>query len=284
MQHFRRFAATAVVMGLGCGAVSQPAGAQALPPLTDVASPAVISATTQRGVPAEATAENAVIARTRAIASAQRIAYERMASEMGLPRGLSDSQIDNMVSSIIVEEERTSRTGYNGRLTVNFNPNRLPGAGGGTSGTAAVGTGAAAPPVVPRAPAVGHVQADVRYGGFRDWLEIRRRLAVSPEIATVDIESIAVDGARLRLGLRRDAASAAQVLPTSGLSVLPLDGGAVRPAAQPAAIPGRLPPPVPWGAAAPPVAPGAAAPPVNPGGASGGQNEMVWQLGLTGGL
>ncbi|MFC7610285.1 hypothetical protein [Teichococcus aestuarii] len=110
----------------------------------------------QRGVPAEATAENAVIARTRALAAAQRAAYDRMAGELGLTRGLSDSQIDSLVSSIIVEEERTTRTGYSGRLTVNFNQSRVAaraggggGTGGGTGGVLAGGPPSGLPATLP---------------------------------------------------------------------------------------------------------------------------------------
>ncbi|MDJ0388619.1 hypothetical protein QMO56_10900 [Roseomonas sp. E05] len=267
MQHFRRFAATIVVGGLiGPGAV--PAVAQALPPATE-ASGAEASANpyTQRGVPAEATAENAVIARTKAIASAQRLAYQRMAGDLGLPTGLSDSQIDQMVSSIIVEEERTSRTGYSGRLTVNFNPNRLPGAAGrsvaGAAGAMPVPGGDAAPPVMPSAAPAGYIEASARYAGLREWLELRRRLYSNPEIASVEIQAIAVDGARLRLGLRHGPEVAAQTLPSGGLAVFV-------PARAPAATPGRLAPPVPFGAA-PPAAPQA-------GGGAGGP----WQIGLAG--
>lgn len=232
----------------------------------------------QRGVPAEATAENAVIARTRALASAQRIAYERMAQELGLPKGLSDSQIDGMISSIIVEEERTTRTGYTGRLTVNFNPNRVPGAGravaGASGGAAGGGFSAppsdAAPPIMPGAslPATAFAEATAYYMGLTEWLELRRRLLASPEIASVDINAIAVDGARLRLGLRRDPAAAAAALAASGIAVaLPAAAGA-----QPAASPGRLPPPVPLGAAA-------AAQPL-PGSTASATGP--WQIGLVG--
>ena len=51
-------------------------------------------------------------AREQAYASAQRIAYERMAGELGLPTGLSASQIDRLVSSVVVEQERSTLTGF----------------------------------------------------------------------------------------------------------------------------------------------------------------------------
>ncbi|ONG53350.1 hypothetical protein BKE38_12410 [Pseudoroseomonas deserti] len=240
---------------------------------------------TQRGVTAEATAENAVIARTRALAQAQRTAYERMAESLGLPRGLSDSQIDSMVSSIIVEEERSTRTGYSGRLTVNFNPNRAGGpgrasahaggsgsaSGGGSGSLASSGGGAAgdaAPPLVPPAlslPAAGYIEAQTRFSGLREWLDLRQRLAANPEIASVDILAIAVDGARIRLGLRHTPELAMQALPAAGITLQP----PVPTAAAPGGMPG-LAPPVRYGAQP------AAAP------AGAGQATGPWQIGLAG--
>ena len=43
-----------------------------------------------------------------------------LAAEMGLPTGLSASQIDRLVSSVVVEQERSTLTGFSGRVTVNF--------------------------------------------------------------------------------------------------------------------------------------------------------------------
>jgi hypothetical protein len=278
MQHFRRLAATIVVGGLLCGGpLSGPAAAQGF--ASGVAgTPA--DAYTQRGVPAEATAENAVVARTKALAQAQRTAYERMAEALGLPRGLSDSQIDAMVSSIIVEEERSSRSGYSGRLTVNFNPNRAGGPGrasahaGGSGGGSGGGSaslvpgssagGDAAPPVTPPGlglPAAGHIEAQARYLGLSDWLDLRRRLLASPEIASVDILAIAVDGARLRIGLRHSPELAMQALPAAGVTLQPPAGPG-----QPAGGQPVLAPPVRLGAQ-PAAAPAGSGP---------------WQVGLAG--
>ncbi|MFZ6763277.1 hypothetical protein [Pseudoroseomonas sp. WGS1072] len=283
MQHFRRLAAT-IVLGtlIGAGIGAAPAGAQLpnppspLPADTAAAGAAPMAdpmaAYTQRGVPAEATAENAVVARTRAIASAQRLAYERMASELGLPRGVSDSQIESMVSSIVVEQERTTRTGYTGRLTVNFNPNRAggPGRSLASGGTAGAAPSDAAPPVMPHSgPAASHIEARARFLGLSEWLELRRRLAASPEIASVQIQAIAVDGARLRIGLRQGAEQAQQALNATGLALVP---PAVTVPARPA---GMLAPPVPIGGAALPV-------PAAPGATAGGAAGM-WHIGLAGG-
>ena len=264
MQHFRRLAATAVItglLGMPLLAAAQEGG----------------SGFVQRGVTVETTAENAVVARTKALAAAQRQAYEKMASELGFSRSASDSQIESMVDSIIVEQERATRTGYNGRLTVNFNPRKVSNfAGISSGGTAAAeagggGSGAppsssyVAPPVVPTNqafnPAAAFVETVARFNSMPEWLDLRRRLMSSPEVSSVDIAAIAVDGARLRLGLRMQPAEAAQGLASRG--ILLQQAGGIPPAGQP----GLLAPPVRMGASPVPVAqPGAA-----------------WQLGLAGG-
>jgi hypothetical protein len=273
MQHFRRLAAT-IVMGclLGVTLGAAPGRAQDATPAASAPAP---GGYVQRGVPAEATAENAVVAKTRAIAAAQRLAYERMAGELGISKSASDSQIDRMIDSIVVEQERTTRTGYSGRLTINFNANRVGGrSGGGGSGSApaAPGGGDAAAPVNPRSGAASsYVEASASYASMREWLELRRRLAASPEVASVDILGIAVDGARLRIGLRNTPDMAAQGLPASGIMV-----GGDMPAAAPGAMvapPGSLARPVPYGTPVPPAyAPGGTTPGAPPSG--------PWQIGL----
>jgi hypothetical protein len=262
MQHFRRLAATAVITGLlGLPMV---AGAQD-------------SGFTQRGVTVETNAENAVVARTQALATAQRQAYAKMASELGFSRSASDSQIEGMVDSIIVEQERATRTGYSGRLTVNFNPRRVAsfaGISAGSAGSAqasssgggsASGSGSdAAPPVVPPGlaarnglantnmafnPASAFIETVAQFGGMAEWLDLRRRLLGNPEIVSVDIVSIAVDGARLRLGLRSAPAVAAQALASQGVTLQQTGGVA------PASAINGLAPPVRAGVATPVAAP-----------------------------
>jgi len=233
----------------------------------------------QRGVTVETTAENSVIARTKALAAAQRQAYEKMASELGFSRSASDSQIESMVDSIIVEQERATRTGYNGRLTVNFNQRKVSNfaglsTGGGGTATAEAGGGGSgmpssssyvAPPVVPTNqafnPAAAFVETVAHFNSMPEWLDLRRRLLGSPEVSSVDIVAIAVDGARLRLGLRMQPAEAAPGLASRG--ILLQQAGGIPPAGQPSV----LAPPVRMGASPVPVAqPGAA-----------------WHLGLAGG-
>ncbi|WP_431281604.1 hypothetical protein ACQW02_19655 [Humitalea sp. 24SJ18S-53] len=167
----------------------------------------------QRGVVAEATADDAVAARERGMIAAQRNAYTRLASEMGLPTA-SDRQIEAMVDSVVVEEERTTRTTYTGRLTVNFNPERVQAFAGRRL--------AAAPATAPRPqggsqiPAT-YLEVTARYASLAEWLDVRRRLLASGNVAQVDVLAISTDQARLRLGLRAPAAQVATELMASGL-------------------------------------------------------------------
>ncbi|WP_137125622.1 hypothetical protein [Roseomonas sp. HF4] len=187
-------------------------------------APATVSYV-QRGVPAEATAENGVIARERALASGRRAAWDRIASAAGVSRSLTDAQIEAMVASIVIEEERTSPTRYSGRITVNFVPSRVRAVtGGAAAAEAGQGTppGGEAPsrpppPVVPTAT----VEAVALYGSLNEWLELRRRLAAS---ARLEVVAISTDRARLRLGLRGAPAVAAEELARQGVSLVPGSG------------------------------------------------------------
>lgn len=190
---------------------------------------------TQRGVPAEATAENGVIARERALANGRRAAWDRISGGSGAR--LSDAQIEAMTSSIIIEEERTSPTRYTGRITVNFNPSRARGylggaavaEGGGGSG-GAPGEGAApgtteTPPgrsPVSAGPAVATIDVVALYGSLNEWLELRRRL--QDATARVDIVAISTDRARLRLGLRTAPGAASEEMARQGLTFAPGTG------------------------------------------------------------
>ncbi len=195
-----RSACLVAVLALGH---ALPAQAQ-LPPPADSASPSFNL--TQRSVPAEASAENGVLARERALANGRRAAFQQMAAEAGVTApNLSDSQIENMVSSIVIEQERTSPTRYSGRITVNFNAARVRSALGprtpGTPETAAAPT--------PGGPASNWQDVVATYRSMAEWLELVRRLKSAGPVASVDIRAIAVDAARLRLGLRAPAEVAA---------------------------------------------------------------------------
>ncbi len=219
MDHIRRGLATAgVLLGLALaqgavvqGAVVQGAVAQALPPMTapEAEAPGGFS---QRGVVAEATAEDAVAARERGMIVAQRAAWTRLAAEMSLPPA-TDRQIESMVDSMVVEQERTTRTTYSGRLTVNFNPGRVQ----GFAGRALAVPAPATPPMGGRQIPATYLDVTARYGSLDEWLDLRRRLLAAASVTQVDVLTMSVDQARLRLGLRAPAAQVASELAPAGL-------------------------------------------------------------------
>jgi len=242
INHARRFAATAAaaLLLLLTAAPLAPAAAQFLPleqPSAGIASPAAPNLT-QRGIPAEATAENGVLAREKALASGRRLAWERLAAEAGASPGtLSDSRIESMVASIVIEQERITPTRYTGRITVNFDPNRVRPALGRSAGAAPAPSEAAAP--MPRdltalpsvaapqgPPASNWVDAVATYRSLNEWIELRRRLSGAAPVASVDVVGIAVDAARLRLGLRAPTQAVAGELAALGIALVPVRGGA----------------------------------------------------------
>lgn len=187
----------------------------------------------QSGIPAEATAENGVLARERAFAAGRRAAWNRLASELGIsPPAISDSQLESMVTSIVIEQERVSPTRYSGRITVNFNPGRARGVlgsrapsgngtgggsgGGSGSGEAGVGTIPGAP-----GPASNWVEAIATYRSMDEWFELQRRLRTAGMVASVQVQAIAVDRARLRIGLRAPGPVAAGELAGAGIVMAP---------------------------------------------------------------
>ena len=183
------------------------------PPLAAQDNPLV-----QRGVPAEASAENAVAARDAAIAGARRIAFQRMAEQLGggAPN-LSDRQIESLVGAMIVEEERTTATRYIGRFTFQFQAGAVgaalnrPVQGLGTGGGALN---------IPMA-ATGSITATVRTGSLPAWQEARRRMLQSGAVVRVEVMEISMDATRVRLGLSRPAEEAAAALSSVGLAVEP---------------------------------------------------------------
>lgn len=202
--HARRRGAIVAVAALACAlALPLPLGAQTAEAPGE--NPLV-----QRNVPAEATAENAVIARDRALASGQRIAYQRMAAALGLPQSATDEQIQAMVSSLVIESERITPRGYNARITVNFNPSGM-----------AARTPQAPPAGAAGGPAVASLEAVARYRSFPEYADLRRRLAAHPGVARVEVLAISGDAARLRLALRSQPQQAAADLAQGGLMLGP---------------------------------------------------------------
>jgi hypothetical protein len=181
----------------------------------------------QSGIPAEATAENGVMARERAFAAGRRAAWNRLATELGIsPPAVSDAQLEAMVTSIVIEQERVSPTRYSGRITVNFNPgrtrgvlgSRAPVAGGGGGGPVEAGAGTM--PSAP-GPASNWIDAVATYRSMDEWLELQRRLRAHGMVASVQLEAIALDRARLRLGLRAPGPVAAGELAGAGIVMAP---------------------------------------------------------------
>jgi len=174
----------------------------------------------QRGVPAEATSENAVVARDRAHASARRIAYQRQMEQTGgaAASAPSDSQLESMVAALIVEEERTTPTRYSGRLTVQFNPGLVASMTGrsiprgGSTGDPGLALN------IPMA-AQAFMEGSSRHGSLSEWLELRRRLRASGSVASIEIIALSMDSARFRLGLRQPPTEAAAALMGAGLNI-----------------------------------------------------------------
>jgi len=163
----------------------------------------------QRGIPAEATAENAVVARDRALAAGQRLAYERMAEAMGLPRTASDREIEAMVGSLVIESERVTARGYSARITVNFRP---PGAPTGPRPPGAL-------PPLPNAPAVASIEATAEFRSLGEYAEYVRRLRSSLAVARAELVTISPERARWRIALRVQPEAAGAELEASGLAL-----------------------------------------------------------------
>jgi hypothetical protein len=191
-------------------ALLMPVTSRAQPAEEPVAAPVSENPLVQRNVPAEAVAENAVIARDRALASGQRIAYERMAAALGLPpRSLSDQQIEAMVASLVIESERIVPRGYSARITVNFN-------------AGAASRAAQAPQAAPAtSAAVASLDTVARYRSFPEYVDLKRRLSAHAAVARVEVVSISGEMARLRLALRSQPADAAAQLAQGGVLLAP---------------------------------------------------------------
>ncbi|MCR0983052.1 hypothetical protein [Roseomonas populi] len=186
----------------------------------------------QRGVPAEATAANAVLAKERAIANAQRIAYQRYAAAIGRDPNASQSTIESLVTSMVVEQERSTLNGYSGRYTIRFR-----GAASSSSGaSASAGTGSAPsagrasssdnaayvpPSGPPLNPMTALLDARTSFRSLEEWLALRGRLLAQPSVGSVEILAISTEGARLRIGLRSPPGVAAQELAAGGIALVP---------------------------------------------------------------
>ncbi len=168
----------------------------------------------QAGVTAEATAADSVQARNTAHAQARRTAFNRLATAVGATApSLSDAQIEALVASMIVEEERITNTRYAGRLTIVFNGAAARGVLGGN---VPLGGGGGVNPQA-GVPATNSIEALTAFASMQEWLDLRRRLLAAGPVASVDILAIAVDGARLRLGMRGPVQDATEPLARNGV-------------------------------------------------------------------
>ncbi len=180
----------------------------ALPPLAAQESPQ-----RQTGIVVEATAADAVQARDRALAQGRREAYARMSAATGTPGATaSDAQIEAMIASIIIEQERVTSTRYTGRITVVFN-------GGNASPSAPANPLAAAPPA--GQPASSFIEASASFGSLQQWLGLQRQVLHAGPVASLDIIAISTDAARLRLGLRVPQGDAPGALISGGVVLSP---------------------------------------------------------------
>lgn len=164
-----------------------------------------VSGFTVRGVAAEATAETATAARERAIAAALRnawgalVAREAPGAEARLG-GLGAEEIERLVESFEVENERVGPTRYAATLAVHFRP-------------------AAVRPLLATAPArapAGRVEVVAPLSGLNDWVELRRRLANAPAVTGVEVLALSRREARLALSLPGGQAGAS-ALEAAGL-------------------------------------------------------------------
>ena len=183
----------------------------------------------QSGIAVEATAADAVQAREVALAGGRRAALNRLAAAVGTTApSLSDRQIDGMVASIQIEEERVTSTRYSGRITVVFNNQArnmlgggVTGGSAGAGGAAGGGGGYAAPGPMAGQPASNFLEASTSFGSLAQWLDLRRRLLAAGPVASVNILAISTDGALLRLGLRAAPPEASTALANSGVLLTP---------------------------------------------------------------
>jgi hypothetical protein len=183
-------------------------------------------ALTQRGVSAEATAENGVVAQERAYAAGRRTAWDRIQGMVNAPRRPTDAELDRMVRSIVIEQETTGPQRYTGRMTIQFDAEAVQSfAEGGQVRAATLPSGIAseAPAhVTPPTPVLASLEATARYGSLNEWLEIRRRLVAAG--AKLDVMAITTDRAHLNLGLRVPVGLAQEIFAQSGLQLVPGTG------------------------------------------------------------
>ncbi len=204
-------ALAALALALVCAVLPVPASAQGRDNVYVVA-----------GVPADATAANAAEARTQALANANRIGFERLVRRLtpaaeftrtGVP-ALTPQQLENLVTSFDVEDERRSGTRYLARLTLRFNPDQTR-AALRNAGYTPIETRTTATLVVPAAPGADEETAAA-------WREAWATSGYQTELAPLVTANPTVAGADwATLGPAAQAAGAAAAL----VATLRVQGG-----------------------------------------------------------
>jgi len=167
----------------------------------------------QSGIMVEASAADAVQARDRALAQGRREAYARMSAATGAPGATaSDAQIEAMVASIIIEQERVTSTRYTGRITVVFN---------GASGTPPAQPNPLAAAPAAGQPATSFIEATTSFSSLQQWMTLQRQVLRAGPVASLDIIAISTDAARMRLGLRVPQGDAPSALLSGGVVLTP---------------------------------------------------------------
>jgi hypothetical protein len=185
-----------------------------------------MGALTQRGVVAEATAENGVVAQERAFAAGRRSAWDRIQGMVNAPRRPTDAELDRMVGSIVIEQETTGPQRYSGRLTIRFDADAVQSFTEGAEVRAATLPSGVAnestTSMTPETPVLASLEATARYASLNEWLEIRRRLIAAG--AKLDVMAITIDRAHLNLGLRVPVGIAPETFGQHGLQLTPGTG------------------------------------------------------------
>ena len=142
-----------------------------------------------------------------------------------------------MVASIVIEQERITADPLHRAHHREFRPEpRPPRPRPEHRRRGAIGRGRRPRAARPRQPALraapqgppasNWVDAVATYRSLNEWLELRRRLTGAAPVASVEVVGIAVDAARLRLGLRAPTQAAAGDLAALGIALAPVRGGA----------------------------------------------------------
>jgi hypothetical protein len=161
-----------------------------------------------RGIAAEAAAETATAARERAIAGGLRSAWAALLAreapgEQARLGAISAEELERLVESYEVENERVGAQRYAATLTVAFRPEPVR------------SLLAARPASGPS----GRIEVTAPLTGINDWVAIRQRLAGSPAIRGYEVLALSRREARLALTLPGGQAEAAAALASAGLAL-----------------------------------------------------------------